>query len=98
MWRKLNKSFGGWMKLEGIYKKLSKIADPVLIDVERGDYSRMRILYPSGRCEWSSLKGLFHEFNRSCFVPLNESLEGTLRQMQIYDQKHGLEILRYQEI
>lgn len=89
-----------WKIDKNIYKKLAKIRKPVMIwveDAERGNwkqepsrYSRLRILYPNGKCVFRTIDAIDMGFNdpiASCFVAMIWNLETTVRRMKRFDTK-----------
>jgi hypothetical protein len=84
------------------YRKLLKIKTPVLLEIgdfwQDSNYSKCRILYPCGYCEYIYLYGLRVEFRESCFLRQGEGLLKTVARMKKYDEFQDSHIVDTQEL
>lgn len=94
--------------MRGIYNKLLKIKNPVLLEVKAmstSAKSRYRILYPNGKCEFVFIKDDYYcnKFFRSCFnynwrQKAVLGLAINVVKMADYDKAWGLKIVKVMEI
>lgn len=91
--------------MKGIYNKLLKIKNPVLLEVKGNEFidSRYRILYPNGKCEFDTINYHRNKFVRSCFnynwhQKAVLGLAINVIKMADYDKAWGLKIVKVMEI